>query len=506
MKKILALVMVMTMLFAIASVANADPVDTVSIAYNKAVDTFTPIAEVPEQATTSMIFEPLWRQDAMNHVYLPAIAKSWEWVDPMTLHVVLNDDVYDTAGNHITASDVVYSIGLKIDPGNNTTFIDIDNASYTDYDLTLPVLAPAHTAIELTISNIYIVSQAAWEASEDEMALTPVGSGPYKLTEYVANSHCTLTFNEDWHGKTEEPQIKTVKVRFVTDAAQRLNVLRTGDVDYAYGLNFTDKVIVEAEPSLQTIILPEDGQLGIYFNMQSPLFKDNLAFRQAICYAINNAAVSMVNKAGLAPVARGIGVQSGAMHSNAAFAEGLEKIIGDTNYYEYNIEKAKELLKEANVPAGTTINFLYYTTAGMDTLAKVLQGTLQEIGLNLNLDLQASQPAYIGKLFSPDGYDITPLSLEAEPLAQWFMISNNLWDMNKFDEETAAEIGDLVNAAYASSGDDEVNYLLELERIYYENCYAYQIYDDYGFSACKTNVKPVMNTVLHPDYTKWVVE
>ena len=86
------------------------------------------------------------------------------------------------------------------------------------------------------------------------------------------------------------------------------------------------------------------------------------------------------------------------------------------------------------------------------------------------------------------------------------MISNNLWDMNKFDEETAAEIGDLVNAAYASSGDDEVNYLLELERIYYENCYAYQIYDDYGFSACKTNVKPVMNTVLHPDYTKWVVE
>lgn len=79
------------------------------------------------------------------------------------------------------------------------------------------------------------------------MALSPVGTGPYKLVEHVSNSHGVLEFNEDWHLKGEEaPQIKRIKLLYISDPAQRLNVLNTKEAYYSYGINFSDKVIMEA--------------------------------------------------------------------------------------------------------------------------------------------------------------------------------------------------------------------------------------------------------------------
>ena len=506
-KKMIAAVLIMALVMSLPAAgvfAQAEGADTVIIAYNKAVDSFSPLLSVVDQATTTVIFEPLWKIVYETGEKVPCIANSWEWTDPLTLHIEINDNVYDTAGNHITGSDVIFSIMKSIDLGNNTTFIDIENATYTDTTVDLPALAPVHEAIERTLSMKYIFSEAAWNASEDEFALSPVGSGPYKLTEYVANSHCVLTFNEDWHGKTEEPQIKTVKVRFVTDPAQRLNVLRTGEVDYAYGLNFTDMKIIDASDGIETVIFPAENQLGIYFNMSSNLFKDNYALRQAICYAINNEAVSMVNKAGMAPLAKAIGIQAGADYTES-FAAGIEELTADTGYYQYNLEKAKELMKESGVPQGTTIRFLYFTTAGMDTLAKVLQGSLQEIGLNLELDFQSSGASYQAKLFAPDGYDITPLSLESDPITTWFMFSN-IYNLVKLSEEEQAELGKKINMAIVAEGEEKTALLLELEELFYKNLYAYQIYDDMLLSGKKTNLTPWMYNALYPEYTKWVVE
>ena len=506
-KKLIAAVLIMALVMSLPAAgifAEADGVDTVTIAYNKDIDSFSPIVSVTEQASTTVIFEPMWKTVLETGEKVLCIAKSFEWTDPLTLHIELNEDVYDTAGNHITGSDVVFSIAKTIDLGNNTTFIDIENAKYTDTSVDLPALAPVHAEIEKTLSDKYIFSEAAWNASEDEMALTPVGSGPYKLTEYVANSHCVLSFNEDWHGKTVEPQIKTVKLRFVTDPAQRLNVLRTGEVDYAYGLNFTDMKIIEQSEGIESIVFPSENQLGIYFNMSSPLFKDNLALRQAICYAINNMAVSMVNTSGLAPLAKAIGVQSGEDYTDA-FIAGLEELVSDTNYYEYNLEKAKELMKESGVPQGTSIRFLYFTTAGMDTLAKVLQGSLQEIGLNLELDFQSSGASYQAKLFDPNGYDITPLSLQSDPITTWLMFSNN-YNLNKFTPEEQAALSEKINQAYVAEGEAKTALLLELEEFFYKNCYAYQIYDSIYLSGKKTNLTPWMYNALYPEYTKWVIE
>ena len=161
-----ALLLAVSMLLTcFAAAETAREIDTsrssVTIAYNKAVDSFTAITSLVEQGTASMIFEALFRKDA-DGVYYPNIAKSWEWIAPNVLHVVLYEDVYDTAGNHITTSDVAFTLSERIDAGNNTTFIDFENCNLiSDYEMDIPMLASAQESIMNTLSVMFIVDEDA---------------------------------------------------------------------------------------------------------------------------------------------------------------------------------------------------------------------------------------------------------------------------------------------------------------------------------------------------------
>ena len=149
---------------------------------------------------------------------------------------------------------------------------------------------------------------------------------------------------------------------------------------------------------------------------------------------------------------------------------------------------------------------IYYTTAGMDTLAKYLEGVFQELGLVLELDFQSNNASYVSKLMDPEGYDITPLALESDPISTWFLFSAS-YDMNKWDEADMETVTDLTMAAYAmSAGPERQEVLLQLEQLYYDNCWAFPIYDDIQLDGKTTGTEPFFNQTLYPDFTKWVVK
>ena len=478
-------------------------VDSISIAYNKPLDTFSPVQGLPDQFTTSNIFEPLWR--SVNKEIVPCIAESWEWEDTNTLKVKLHDNVVDSAGNKITAADVMYSFEkLKEIDSSNLQFVDVENSKAdSDYEVTIITTTPAKSSIIEGIAYCWIFSKTAYEATSDTMALDPVGTGAYTLGEYVPNSHCMLEYNENWWQAKEAPQLKHIKIMFIADPAQRLNVLLANDVSYAYGLNFTDDVIVQATPGITSDIGYASNQLGIYFNMQSPLFADNLKLRQAICYAIDRDAINTINCSGLANVAHGITIRDGADYTDE-FEKKLGELTGDPGWYDHDMEKAKALLAESGVAPGTKFRFLYYVTTGMDTLAKYLEGVFQELGLVLELDFQSSQPAMLAKLTSPDGYDITPLSLQSDPMALWFMLGVTGFNLVKWpDGEVKDQVTALSMGAYGAEGEQKQEMLLQLQKLYYDNCWEFPLYDSVGYSGRAETCEPFFNTFLYPDFTKW---
>lgn len=68
---------------------------------------------------------------------------------------------------------------------------------------------------------------------------TMVGTGPYKFVEWVRGDHITLERNEDYWGE-EGPYLDTITIRFVTDENTRINMLKSGEIDFTYGIGFAN--------------------------------------------------------------------------------------------------------------------------------------------------------------------------------------------------------------------------------------------------------------------------
>ncbi|MDR1237198.1 MAG: ABC transporter substrate-binding protein, partial [Propionibacteriaceae bacterium] len=105
--------------------------------------------------------------DLDNSGYVPRLAKSWEMTDETHYRVTLYDYIKDSAGNPITADDVVFSTKIKIDSGYAFRYEILDKVSKVDdytveYTWKYPVTQVGE--LEFPWCRTYIVSQKAWES------------------------------------------------------------------------------------------------------------------------------------------------------------------------------------------------------------------------------------------------------------------------------------------------------------------------------------------------------
>jgi ABC-type transport system substrate-binding protein len=111
---------------------------------------------------------------------------------------------------------------------------------------------------------------------------------------------------------------------------------------------------------------------------ESPLL--NQQVRQAICYAIDNQLLCQsVYKDLRSPAISPI---------NPIVQEWSDQVAIDaeTNIYSYNLDKAKELMKEAGYENGFTVNLAWSSSeSGMDLMAQVIQGMLAQINVTVEL-------------------------------------------------------------------------------------------------------------------------
>ncbi len=457
---------------------------------------FQPDASMLNMCVQTNMYDPLWlAYDEEKFEY--RIAQERVWEDETHCRITLRDDVRDHAGNPITASDVLFSLKLAKESGGataaSTSFIDIDGC-VIENDFEFVMVMTNGTALnDYNISAIPILSQKAYEESPDGMVLTPVGTGPYKLADFVSGSHVDLEYFEDYYRLEEAPQIKHVRVMFATDSNQRTNVVLAGEADIAIQTAFTDLAEVESNPGLTTYFGESTNQFALLYNDgPESVFYKNPELRKAIAYAIDNAAFSAVSTMGNAPVAQAMGCSDAPDMTQ----ESLD-VVKDTGYYAYDMDKARECVAQANVPAGTVIKMSYGYTAGHDRLAEMIQASCQEIGLTVELEFQ---PDWLSNLFgNPTAYDMTIISWEANPNILTYTRFGNIWH---FDDEEYAEFNTLYEQAmFDASGTNQ--YMDELQKWFYDNCYSYGIYDDAGFHAVNKDLNIVMRTAMIPEYCEW---
>ena len=217
----------------------------------------------------------------------------------------------------------------------------------------------------------------------DACAENPVGTGQYTFVEWVAGDHATVELNKDWWGY--DPEIcggealaesdagfKSITFRPVAENATRVAMLQAGDADFIWPVPTESMATLAADTNVY--VGAEEGIVVryLFMNNQKAPFND-VRVRQAMNYAINKDAYVAVVKNGLASPATSI-MGPATQHYKA------------NDPYEYNPEKAKELLAEAGYPDGFETTLICSSTTTNLKQAEFLQQQLAQVGITMNIN------------------------------------------------------------------------------------------------------------------------
>lgn len=327
--------------------------------------------------------------------YYGILAKNWakNEAESTPTNVVWDIELYDyikdTAGNNITADDVVFSFNecLENGKGNQHTaltgsLVSIEKTG--DYTVKLVCNSEAAGEVENMLTQVMIVSEKAYKDSGDCMRTMPVATGPYKVESWVTGSSLTLVKNEDYWQKEDlrvecqEQNVDKIEYYFVTESSQIAIGLETGIYDVATSLNYSNASrFMEGGESAANFNVEEARdnyiqQMWINRSTESPL--NDLKIAQAVLYAIDQQGLINVVMEG---------------HGEPVYCYGSDLNIGfqekwkTEDYYNYNPEKAKELLKEAGVADGSLkLTILCDTDEVRVKTAQIIQAYLKEVGID----------------------------------------------------------------------------------------------------------------------------
>lgn len=314
----------------------------------------------------SAMFNSLLEVD-FDGAYIPSLAKSWDIdKDNNTITFHLRDDVKFSDGTPLTAKDVEFSYYVLADPTydgpialsaagikgfkeyNEGNADKIEGIKVID-DHTIQIQLEKVLGTSLSDLNIPVIPQHYYGKDFAKGKLDgvkaleqqPLGSGPYVFEKFVPGQEVRLVANENyWKGA---PKIKHLIFKTTTEETA-VQMLQTGETDYETSNITAKKDNVELLESLGFVdysLLPTNGYGYIAFNHKLPKFQD-VRVRKALAYGLNRQAIVDAVYQGLAEV-------RDVPQSKVSWAYPDEK---DIIHYDYNPEKAKQLLDEAGWKVG----------------------------------------------------------------------------------------------------------------------------------------------------------
>ncbi|MEQ9914270.1 ABC transporter substrate-binding protein [Pectobacterium polaris] len=324
----------------------------------------------------------------------PNLATAWKWIDDKTLAVTLRKGVIFHDGREMTAEDVAFSFGPErlTDPKAPgyptylTNFSSLDHVEVVDPN-TVRFVTKFKDPILLQRLASYaavVISKDAWMKMGGDWAKwkqKPVGAGPYKVLESVANDHVTLVAHDRYFGG--KPNAKLVIFRMVPEVSSRIAGLIAGDYDIATDLPPDQLEMVNQSGNAKIVGGPVPNNRILFFDKYNPALKDPRV-RQALILAIDRQAIvdSIWNGRTVVP-------------NGEQFKVFGPIYLKDRPKYEYNPDKARQLLKEAGYhgePIALRSQNNYYTAE--NSVSEAVVAMWQEVGVNARMEFVES-----GKLF-----------------------------------------------------------------------------------------------------------
>lgn len=332
--------------------------------------------ETPSVQVTANIFSTL--VDCTSDLEIkPDLATSWEQLSDTEWQFTIRDDVYFHDGSKMTIQDVKYSLDRAIASPYVSYIVDFIKEVIIVDDTTLKLVTYepyAPTLVQLSLPFAAIVPQALTEdeAKLEEFKLHPVGTGPYKFVEWKQGEYCKLEAFEDYFG--DAPATKNIMLKIIPEGAQRTIALETGEIDLAYELLVNDIGRVRDEEGLTLYEAPSLTCWYMSMNTEKEPLNNKLV-RQAIRYAIDPQKIVDTVICGAGVVATSIAPPNAIGY--------IDNVPG----YEYNVEKAKELLAEAGYPNGLSLELTVNDNQSRIEVCQILQQMLKEVNIDVRINV-----------------------------------------------------------------------------------------------------------------------
>lgn len=391
---------------------------TLTIALDKAPASLDP---ANMEQSTSPFAQPAY--DALIGVeedgtLVPGLATEWEFTDDenKVFEITLREDVSFSDGAELNADALIANLE-HLDGGQSNVATLVNGGEYEkvdDYTVRITWDTP-HPLVPQALTQRWVAgmvaSPDAIANSPDALATQTFGAGPYELDseQTIAGSSYVYTARDDYWNPDSQ-HWDTIVIRVIENAEQRLNALRTGEVDYVAGdLATADAAAADGAQVLYapTIVyglslLDREGTLD------SPLA--DVKVRQAINFALDRESISsaMLGEYGFA-------TEQTVVPSEAGYVSGLE------GTYGYDPERARELLTEAGYPDGFSLPVVASTSATAATLAQILVEQLSQVGITVELDSRPSANYFEGMTggtfpAAVIGYGSQPMPMEYDGL------------------------------------------------------------------------------------------
>jgi peptide/nickel transport system substrate-binding protein len=400
------------------AVAQADNRPSITVAVQKisnsnTLEVLREQSNVGERVLFSSLWEGLIGRDWLGGLKaVPELATEWKRLSDSAIELKLRPGVKFHNGDEMTAEDVVFTFGSSRMFGDTQPVAHgrtiqvsgdgIPSRAGRDLPPEVPAVArrswPALERVEavdkytvrfhnatpdvtlegrLSRYGSQIISRRAYVEAETwfDWARKPVTTGPYKVVEFRPDQSLTLAAHDEyWGGR---PPLKQIRFVEVPEVSARINMLKTGEVQFACDIPPDQIESIEADRKYEV-------QGGTILNHRLTVFDKNhpqladARIRRAMTHSIDRDAIVASLWSGRTEVPKGL-----------QWPYFDDMFIADWSVPKFDQAEARRLLKEAGYK-GDVIPYRllnnYYTN--QTPTGQILVEMWKQVGLNVQIEMK----------------------------------------------------------------------------------------------------------------------
>lgn len=347
------------------------------------------IRDTPTLSVNRNFFTCLAEMDPTTYKYAPGLAESWNNPNDTTWRFFLRKGVLFHNGDSFTADDVKFTIEFMRNDLYYKEELDCisDVIVVDNYTVDVITKQPYPTLL-YKFGTLYILSKEYISSILETNETWPIGTGPYKLVDYVPDDHITLErFDEYWN---ELPGVTSVTFQKMNTSEELKNALIKGELDIiSLASEYIDEIQNTTGLTVKSVQTP--GVIYISFDFRvndSYGFKgsnnpvSDVRVRKAMYHAIDlEKIIEKYLNGTVLPASQFLTYHTFGYNPNIT-------------RLPYDVEIAQELMKDAGYEEGFTIQFDIPDSPKWVNISNEIAQMLSEINITIILNPQPTIEYY----------------------------------------------------------------------------------------------------------------